>query len=50
MDHHEKTVRSGEKAGVGGRLSHFLQKTVAHPALRAAENIQEPFMSGSGSG
>jgi hypothetical protein len=32
MDHHEKTVRSGEKAGVkdgvGERLSHFVQEIV----------------------
>ena len=39
MDHHEKTVRSGEKAGVGERLSRFLSKTVVHPVLRAAENV-----------
>jgi len=30
MDHHEKTVRFGEKAGVGESLSRFLPKTVMH--------------------
>ena len=30
MDHHEKTVRFGEKAGVGESLSHFLPKAVMH--------------------
>lgn len=30
MDHHERILRSGEKAGVGERLSHFLQETVVH--------------------